>query len=139
MISGRDREPCEEVVRKTLDFRRPHVIRDSREYESALAEIADLMGADPVSGSADAERLEFLAVLVEHYEEKNFPMPGKLRPRDAVDFMLEQKGLARSDLHELMGGRSRVSEFFAGRRELSKTQITALIRFLGIPAEILLG
>jgi antitoxin component HigA of HigAB toxin-antitoxin module len=38
-----------------------------------------------------------------------------------------------------MGGRSRVSEFFSGRRELSKSQIEALHHALGIPAGILLG
>ena len=53
--------------------------------------------------------------------------------------VLEQKGLDRSDLDEVMGGKSRVSEFLSGKRELSKAQIEGLRRLLGIPADILLG
>ena len=58
---------------------------------------------------------------------------------EAVAFMLEQKGLARADLDEVMGGKSRVSEFLSGKRDLSKSQIEGLRRLLGIPADILLG
>jgi HTH-type transcriptional regulator/antitoxin HigA len=53
--------------------------------------------------------------------------------------MLEQKGLTRADLEEVMGGKSRVSEFFSGKRELSKSQVEVLRSMLGIPADILLG
>jgi HTH-type transcriptional regulator/antitoxin HigA len=55
-----------------------------------------------------------------------------------VDFMLEQKGMDRADLAEIMGGRSRVSEFFSGKRDLSKAQIEALRDRLGIPADMLM-
>jgi HTH-type transcriptional regulator/antitoxin HigA len=47
--------------------------------------------------------------------------------------------MTRADLENVMGGKSRVSEFFSGKRELSKTQIEALHRLLAIPADILLG
>ena len=64
---------------------------------------------------------------------------GAVTPQEAVTFMLEQKGLSRADLDDVMGGKSRVSEFFSGRRDLSKSQVEALRRLLGIPADILLG
>jgi antitoxin component HigA of HigAB toxin-antitoxin module len=68
----------------------------------------------------------------------DFTKPHVLGPA-AVRFMLEQKGLERSDLDEVMGGRSRVSEFLNGKRDLSQTQIEGLRRMLGIPADVLLG
>jgi len=49
------------------------------------------------------------------------------------------KGMTRADLHSLMGGKARVSEFFAGKRSLSIVQIRALHRELGIPADLLIG
>jgi len=52
--------------------------------------------------------------------------------------MLEQKGMERSTLAELMGGRSRVSDFFRGKRALSNAQIKGLRDLLGIPADLLL-
>jgi HTH-type transcriptional regulator/antitoxin HigA len=60
-------------------------------------------------------------------------------PQEAVSFMLEQKGMSRADLDDVMGGKSRVSEFFSGKRELSKSQVEVLRGMLGIPADILLG
>jgi HTH-type transcriptional regulator/antitoxin HigA len=60
-------------------------------------------------------------------------------PREIVEFMLEQKGLSRSDLAEGFGGRSRVSEFFKGSRTLSIRQIAALTKNLGIPADLLIA
>ena len=122
-----------------LDFSRPHLIRNRTEYEAAVKEIDRLLDADPPKGSAEYETLEFLSVLVEHYEERHFPMGDDVSPQEAVGFMLEQRGMTRADLQELMGGRSRVSEFFAGKRELSKAQIAALRTLLGIPADLLLG
>ena len=121
-----------------LDFSRPHVLRNDEEYEAAIAEIERLVDEDVEAGSDGYDQLEFLSVLVEHYEDKRYPM-WAVTPQQAVAFMLEQKGLDRSDLDEEMGGKRRVSEFLSGKRELSKAQIEGLRRLLGIPADILLG
>jgi antitoxin component HigA of HigAB toxin-antitoxin module len=124
---------------KLLDFTRPHVLRDEAEYRLAVEEIDTLLDADPPKGSPDYERLEFLSVLVEDYEERLFPMGEDVTPQEAVAFMLEQKGMHRAHLAELLGGRSRVSEFFSGKRPLSKGQVEALRVHLGISADLLLG
>ncbi len=121
-----------------LDFSKPHVLKTDREYEAAIAEIERLLDEAVEPASEGYDRLEFLSVLVEHYEEDRYPM-GTVTPQQAVTFMLEQKGLERSDLDEVMGGKSRVSDFLNGKRDLSKSQIEGLRRMLGIPADILLG
>jgi len=120
-----------------LDFTEPHVLRDEEEYNAAILEIERLLDEDPAPGSTAYERLEFLSVLVEEYEDRVYPMDA-VSPQQAVSFMLEQKGMTRSDLNELMGGSSRVSEFFSGKRDLSKMQVQALRKQLGIPADVLL-
>ena len=121
-----------------LDFSRPHVLKNDEEYEAAIAEIERLVDEDVEAGSDGYDQLEFLSVLVEHFEDERYPM-GAVTPQQAVEFMLDQKGLDRSDLDEVMGGKSRVSEFLNGKRELSKSQIEGLRRLLGISADILLG
>lgn len=121
-----------------LDFSKPHVLKNDTEYEAAIAEIERLLDEEVERASEGYDRLEFLSVLVEHYEENQYPM-GTVTPQQAVTFMLEQKGLERSDLDEVMGGKSRVSDFLNGKRDLSKSQIEGLRRILGIPADILLG
>lgn len=121
-----------------LDFSKPHVLRSEAEYEAAIAEIERLLDKEVERGTEGYDRLEFLSVLVEHYEDERYPM-GTVTPQEAVLFMLEQKGIERADLDEVMGGKSRVSEFLNGKRGLSKSQIEGLRRVLGIPADVLLG
>lgn len=122
-----------------LDFTKPHVLRNEDEYDAAIAEIDNLLDADPPSGSEDYERLEFLSVLVRAYEDTYFPFEEQPTPQEVVTFMLDQKGLSRADLAVWMGGKSRASEFFNGIRRLSMRQIEALRKHLGIPADLLIG
>ena len=121
-----------------LDFRRPHLLRNDAEYEAAIAEVEALLESEDLApGTPDYERLEFLSVLVEEYEDKEFPVD-RANPQAIVDFMLEQKGMSRSDIIDVMGGKSRVSEFFSEKRDLSINQVRALREVLGIPADLLI-
>lgn len=123
----------------TLDFAKPHVLRTAREYQAAVREIDVLLDADPRRGSEQYERLEFLSVLVEAYEDEHDPLDESGgTPQSVVEFMLEQRGMTRAELAPLMGGRSRVSDFFAGKRRLSMEQVKALRDALGIPADLLI-
>lgn len=123
-----------------LDFSTPHVLRNVREYRAAVAEIDQLLDADPKRGTITYDRLEFLSVLVEAYENEHDPVDESLgSPQSVVAFMLEQQGKSRGDLAPLMGGKARVSEFFSGKRRLSVEQIRALRDELGIPADLLIA
>lgn len=126
-------------MKTVLDIPTPHVLRIQEEYAAAVAEIDRLLDLDPVSFSTDADRLELLSLLVEDYEARHSPIDDSdLTPQAVVDFVLEQRGMARADLARIMGGRSRVSDFFNGNRELSKGQIEALRTHLGISADLLI-
>lgn len=126
------------MATNVIDWRRPHVLRTAREYKAAVSEVDRLLEANPRKGTAEYDRLELLSVLIEAYEDAHEPEPEPPTPQAAVAFMLEQKGLTRSDLAAHLGGRSRVSEFFAGKRPLSVSQIRALRDLLGIPADLLI-
>ena len=123
-----------------LDFSTPHVLRNAREYKAAVAEIDQLLDADPKRGTTAYDRLEFLSVLVEAYEDEQDPIDeSQGTPQSVVAFMLDQQGKSRADLAPLMGGKARVSEFFSGKRRLSVEQIRALRDELGIPADLLIA
>lgn len=125
----------------TLDFTVPHVLRSPAEYDAAVAELDVLLDAQVEEGTPAWERLRFLAVLVEAYEDEAFPLEERMAggtPQSVVEFMLVQRGMTRTDLTPVFGSKSRVSEFFSGRRQLSKAQVLGLREQLGIPADLLL-
>lgn len=110
------------------------ILKNEADYEAALAEIEKLME----SPKPDADHLELLALLVDVYEDKHYPidMPD---PVEAITFRMDQTGLTRKDLERYIGSRSKVSEVLSGKRRLSLSMIRALHGGLGIPAEVLLG
>lgn len=123
----------------TLSFTKPHVLRNRREYKAAVVEIDALLDLDPKRGSELHDRLEFLSVLVQAYEDQHDPVDETgSTAQSVVAFMLEQQGKTRSELAPLLGGKGRVSEFFSGKRRLSIEQIKALRDSLGIPADLLI-
>jgi len=122
-----------------LDFTKPHVLRNEAEYTAAVAEIDQLLDTDPPPHSEAYERLEFLSVLVQAYEEAHFPLEQLTTPQDVVAFMLEQKGLSHADLAQWLGGENRRLAFLQGTYSLSLPQIERLREHLGIPADLLIN
>jgi HTH-type transcriptional regulator/antitoxin HigA len=121
----------------TLNVSAVRAIRTRAEYAAALKEAERLIELDPAPRTDAGAWLEGLAVLIEAYEAAQFPAE-ETSPRDIIDFVLEQRDMTRADLADYMGGKSRVSEFFAGKRDLSLSQIAALSEVLRIPADLLL-
>ena len=110
-------------------------IRNEADYDAALRRIDALMDAEP--GTPEGDELDVLTDLVEHYEEKHVPM-GFPSPVSAIEFRLEQAGLAPRDLIPFIGSRAKVSEVLSGKRPLTMPMARALHEHLGIPAEVLL-
>lgn len=118
----------------------PHLIRTEAEYDAVLAELDRLLDGKAAPGSAADERIEFLSVLIEDYDRKHYAVPtDDITPQDVVDFVLEQREMARADLVPILGSKSRVSEFFSGKRPLSLGQITKLRAMLGLSADVLIS
>jgi HTH-type transcriptional regulator/antitoxin HigA len=111
------------------------IIKTEAEYEAMLKRIEVLMDADP--GTPEEDELDLLSLLVEHYEEEQYPI-GPPTPLGAIEFFMDQKGLTNADMVQYLGSPSKVSEVLNGKRALSKTMIRKLVEGLGIPADILL-
>jgi HTH-type transcriptional regulator/antitoxin HigA len=110
-------------------------IKTRTDYEAAMAEMRGLWGAK--SGTADGDRLDVLATLVDDYEARHFPMDPP-DPIEAIKFRMEQQGLTRKDLEDILGTRTRVAEGLNRRRGLSINMIRRLHEKLGISAEVLI-
>jgi HTH-type transcriptional regulator/antitoxin HigA len=83
--------------------------------------------------------LETLGILVERYEESEFPLE---RPTalEAIRFRMDQMDLNQTELARLTGfPKSRISELLNGKRSLTIEMIRILHQKLGIPTDILIG
>lgn len=113
------------------------VIKNEIEHQQALEALLALMDNNPAEGSDEADQLDVLSLLIEHYEEEAFPvaLPG---PVEAIRFRMEQQGLSQKDMVPYFGSAARVSEVLNGKRQLSVNMMRKLNKELGIPAEVLL-
>lgn len=112
-------------------------IRNEAGYDAALKEIERYFEREPEPGTPEADRFDLLALVIEDYEDKRWPIETP-DPVEAIKFKMEQKGLVRADLAELIGSRSRASEILNRRRRLTADVIWKLSRKWGIPAESLI-
>ena len=113
-------------------------IHDPEEHEAALATIGRIMALD-MPDEAELSMLETLAILVERYEEKVFPL-AQPTPLDAIRFRMDQMGLSQAQLAVLTGlPKSRISEVLNGRRGLSLEMIRIFHEKLSIPSDILIS
>jgi HTH-type transcriptional regulator/antitoxin HigA len=115
------------------------VIKNKVQYEAACQRIYEMINASNnpvVPGSDEADELELLSILVEKYEQEQFPTEAP-DPVEAIKFRMEQMNLKQKDVAPLFGGKTRVSEVLSRKRPLSIKMIVLLNRYLGIPLESL--
>src|SRR6266704_7094342 len=110
-------------------------IRSETDYEAAMAEIERLWGAE--AGTPKGDRFDVLATLIDAYEAQHYPMDPP-DPIEAIKFRMEQQGLTRRDLEEIIGTRTRIAEILNRKRGLSVGMIRRLHERLGISAEVLI-
>jgi HTH-type transcriptional regulator/antitoxin HigA len=87
------------------------------------------------AGARNGDRLDVLATLIDAYETEHYPMDPP-DPIEAIKFRMEQQGLTRRDLEELIG--TRIAEVLNRKRGLSIGMIRRLHDRLGISAEVLI-
>ena len=110
-------------------------IRTEADYDAAMEEVASLWGA--VSGTPEGDRLDVLATLIDAYEAKHHAMDAP-DPIEAIKFRMEQQGMTRKDLEDIIGTRTRIAEVLNRKRSLSIGMIRRLHDRLGISAEVLI-
>ena len=110
-------------------------IKTESDYNAALLRLETIFDAKP--GTSKGDELEILSLLVDKFENENFPidLPD---PIEAVKFRMEQLGLRQKDLAQTLGFKSRVSEVLNKKRKLSLDMIRRLHDQLNIPTRILI-
>jgi HTH-type transcriptional regulator/antitoxin HigA len=113
-------------------------IRNEAEYDQALEEIEQHFKNEPKPGAPEADRFELLALVVEDYERKRWPIEPP-ETIDAIRYRMETSGYTQADLDRLLGSRRRASNVLDRKRALTMRIAWKLHREWNIPAEALIA
>jgi HTH-type transcriptional regulator/antitoxin HigA len=112
------------------------VIKNENDYQQALERLEVIFDA-PID-SPEGDEAEILSILIEKYEDEYYPIDPP-DPIEAIKFRMEQMDMKKSDLAEIIGYKSRVSEIFSRKRKLTLKMIRKLHETLKIPYESLIA
>jgi HTH-type transcriptional regulator/antitoxin HigA len=112
-------------------------LRNEADYRAALEAIEAYFDKEPKPGTPAADRFDLLALVIEDYEAKRWP----IEPPEAVDairYRMETGNFSQADLGRVIGSRQRASDILARKRRLTMQMAWKLHREWGIPAEALI-
>lgn len=111
-------------------------IRNDDDLQAAFVRLEHIWAAE--AGTAEADELEILTLLIEKYEDEHYPI-GPSDPIEAIKFRMDQMGLTPKDLEPYIGPSGRVSEVLNRKRRLSLRMIKRLHDGLNIPYDSLMA
>ena len=113
-------------------------LHSEADYDVALNEIERYFENEPKPGTPQADRFDLLALIIEDYERKRWP----IEPPDTIDairYRMETGGYTQADLGRLLGSRQRASDVLTRKRPLTMRMAWRLHREWDIPAEALIA
>jgi len=125
------------MAKRTLTKKAIRPLRNEADYDAALAEIERYFDKAPKPGTPAADRFDLLALVIEDYERKYWPIEPS-NPVDAIRYRMETGGYTQADLGRLLGSRQRASDVLSRKRRLTIPMAWKLHREWGIPAEALI-
>lgn len=113
-----------------------HPIRNDSDHEAALREIEHLWGS--VEGTADGDRLDVLAVLVEDYESRRWAI-AEADPIEVIQYAISEMGRSQAELAEILGSAPRASEILRKKRALTTEMVHKISKAWHLPASLLVA
>src|SRR6056297_847426 len=111
-------------------------IKTDADYRAALKRLEEIF--DAKLGTTESDELEILGLMVDDYENKDYPIEAP-DPIEAIKIRMEEMQLKQVDLISEIGGKSRVSEVLNRKRRLTVDMIRKLTTRLNISAKVLIS
>jgi HTH-type transcriptional regulator / antitoxin HigA len=117
------------------------IIKNRETYEKYHQELVKLMLKDPDPESPEADDIEHICLLIEHWEkQQQAKLPSdNWDAIDVITHLLESSGKTRKDLEPLIGDAAMVSRVMNRKRQLSKVMIQNLHEKMGVPLPLLMA
>ena len=93
------------------------LIKTEDDYQLALNRLEQIF--DSKIGTMESDEADLLALLIDEYEKKYYPIDAP-DPIDAIKIRMEEMDLKQVDLISAIGGKSRVSEILNKKRKKNK-------------------
>ena len=114
----------------------PRPIHSKSEHDRLTQLLLTLDERDDLSPEEEA-LAEVLTLLIEDYEEKQYPLPS-VSPGESLRSLMEDRGLKHKDIWPVLGNKGTATEVLNGRRSISKAQAKRLSEFLRVPVDLFL-
>ena len=109
---------------------RPQVVHDEKQNQAYIRRLEELTSQKSVT-RAEEKLIELLAVLIEDFEAKHYPVPDA-SPVNVIRHLMEAHGLRQKDLVDIFSTESIASEVLNGKRELTREHIKRLSARFGV-------
>ena len=110
-------------------------IKTEADYIEALSRLEVLF--DAKVGTLESDEADILAILIDEYENRNYPITSP-DPIEAIKIRMEEMQLKQTDLIDVIGGKSKVSEILNRKRKLTVKMIRNLTVKLNLSPSLLI-
>ena len=110
-------------------------IKTEEDYQNALIRLDQIFDAH--EGSEESDEADILALLIDEYENKHYPIEAP-DPIEAIKIRMEEMQLKQKDLAAALGGKNRASEILNRKRKLTVDMIRNLTVRLNLSASLLI-
>lgn len=111
-------------------------IKTESDYRNGLKRLEVIFDAS--TGTPDSDEADVLALMIDEYEKKHYPIVSP-DPIEAIKIRMEEMNLKQIDLASEIGGANRVSEVLNRKRKLTVDMIRKLTTRLNLSPEILIS
>lgn len=110
-------------------------IKTEADYIEALSRLEILF--DAKVGTPESDEADIIAILIDEYEKRNYPITAP-DPIEAIKIRMEEMQLKQTDLIDVIGGKSKVSEILNRKRKLTVKMIRNLTVKLNLSPSLLI-
>ena len=112
------------------------ILKTETDYKDALARLDEVI--DAAMGTSEGDELELLALLINDYEERHYPI-SLPDPIDMIKLRMDEMGLKNKDLVDIIGSESHVSSVLSRKRRITLEMARKLSKRLNIRASIFIN
>jgi len=111
-------------------------IKTESDYQLGLKRLEVIF--DSAAGTSESDEADLLGLMIDEYEKKHYPVDAP-DPIEAIKIRMEEMKLRQTDLADVLGGKSRVSEILNRKRKLTLEMIRKLTVRLNLSPELLIA